>query len=106
MTKGPFNIVNGTIVPAHFPKEFTPEELHKLGFNAAITLAWFTIIGIFALILRTRDWRKVRKAVFSALTLSPGLTFRVPVLFYLSEHCVVHDRRYRRLWNLLSIWAS
>lgn len=61
MTLAKFNLTNGTIVPIHFPTEFSPAELNKLGFNAAITLSWFTIIGIFTLLLATRNWRKVKE---------------------------------------------
>lgn len=57
------SIVNGTeIVPIGFPASFRPDQLDKLGFNAALTLAWPTLLGGVALILGTRDWRKVRQA--------------------------------------------
>lgn len=53
-------IVNNTyIVPDGFPAVFRPDQLDKLGYTAAITLAWPTIIGGIALFLGTRDWRRV-----------------------------------------------
>lgn len=54
------NVVNGTvIVPFGLTAAFRSDELDKLGYNAAITLAWPTVMGGFALMLSTRDWRRV-----------------------------------------------
>lgn len=59
------NVVNGTtIIPFGLPVSFRPDELDKLGYNAAITLAWPTIMGGFALMLGARDWRRVSLSRF------------------------------------------
>jgi len=53
-------VINNTyIVPNDFPAVFRPDQTDKLGYTAAITLAWPTIIGGVALFLGARDWRRV-----------------------------------------------
>lgn len=60
-------IINGTVVPIHFPPSFTPAEIDKLGTTASVTLTWAALAGALVLIVGTRDWRKVCKNL--ALTL-------------------------------------
>lgn len=52
-------IVNGTyIVPLYFPTSFEPDQVDKLGWTAIATLTWPAIVGGFALIVGTRDWKR------------------------------------------------
>lgn len=81
-------VVNGTyIVPNGFPIAFRPDQLDKLGYAGAITLAWPTIIGGFALIFGTRNWRQVcGSGTVARVCLSPEMLMIFNAFFI----CVIY----------------